>query len=106
MREVSAKCTVTSMAEGEVDTTLPDGWFKCAMGFLIAEWSSKIASHKVKGGMARRLEDPKAICSNCGKVHMGRVPNACKLRVGQEINQITKKTPCQSLPKQSYQGTR
>jgi len=78
MREVSKKCTVTSMAEGEVDITLPDGWFKCALGFLMAEWSSKSTSYKVKSGMMKRLEDPKAKCKVCGKVHIGRVPNACK----------------------------
>lgn len=77
MREVSTKCTVTSMAEGEVDITLPDGWFKCALGFLMAEWSSKSTSYKVQSGMARRLEDPKAICQYCGKVHLGRLPKAC-----------------------------
>jgi len=55
MREVSTKCTVTSMAEGEVDITLPDGWFKTTIAFVLAEWSSKIASHKVSSGMKRRL---------------------------------------------------
>jgi DNA invertase Pin-like site-specific DNA recombinase len=78
MREVSTKCTVTSMAEGEVDITLPDGWFKCAIGFLMAEWSSKSTSYKVQSGMQRRLADPKAICKVCEKVHLGRVPNKCK----------------------------
>jgi site-specific DNA recombinase len=81
MREVSKKCTVTSMAEGEVDTTLPDGWFKCAISFLFAEWSSKSTSYKVQSGMQRRLADPKAICKICGKVHLGRVPNRCKEEV-------------------------
>jgi len=78
MREVSKKCTVTSMAEGEVDITLPEGWFKCAISFLLAEWSSKSTSYKVSSGMARRLKDPKAICKVCGKVHLGRLPNKCK----------------------------
>jgi len=82
MREVSNKCTVTSMAEGEVDVTLPDGWFKCALGFLMAEWSSKISSHKVKSGMMKRLSDPKAVCSVCGKVHLGRVPDRCRKDLG------------------------
>jgi len=80
MREVSEKCTVTSMAEGEVDITLPDGWFKCALGFLMAEWSSKISSHKVQSGMARRLADPKAICKSCGVVHLGRHPKTCECK--------------------------
>ena len=78
MREVSSKCTVTSMAEGEVDITLPDGWFKCAIGFLMAEWSSKSTSYKVASGMARRLSDPKAICKSCGIVHLGRHPKTCE----------------------------
>ena len=78
MREISKKCTVTSMAEGEVDVTLPEGWFKVAIAFLLAEWSSKISSHKVKSGMRKRLLDPKAICLVCGKVHLGRVPDKCK----------------------------
>ena len=78
MREVSQKATVTSMAEGEVDITLPDGWFKCALGFLMAEWSSKSTSYKVKSGMLKRLQDPKAKCPICGKVHLGRIPNTCK----------------------------
>ena len=92
MREVSKKCTVTSMAEGEVDTTLPNGWFKTAIAFLLAEWSSKSTSYKVRSGMARRLTDPKAICKFCGKVHLGRIPNACK-----EENQKgrSKNTPSQ-----------
>ena len=70
--------SVTSMAEGEVDVTLPEGWFKVAIAFLLAEWSSKISSHKVKSGMRKRLLDPKAICLVCGKVHLGRVPDKCK----------------------------
>jgi site-specific DNA recombinase len=77
MREVSNKATVTSMAEGEVDITLPDGWFKCALGFLMAEWSSKSTSYKVQSGMARRLEDKKNICPSCGVVHLGRHPKTC-----------------------------
>jgi len=78
MREASKKCTVTSMAEGEVNTTLPDGWFKTAISFLMAEWSSKCASFKVQSGMARRLKDPKAICPSCGVVHLGRHPKTCE----------------------------
>ncbi len=81
MREVSNKCTVTSMAEGEVDITLPDGWFKCALGFLMAEWSSKSTSYKVSSGMARRLNDPNAICKSCGVVHLGRHPKTCECKI-------------------------
>ena len=77
MKEASEKCTITSMAEGEVDVTLPNGWFKTAIAFLLAEWSSKSQSYKVASGMQRRLKDPKAICKACGIVHLGRVPNKC-----------------------------
>ncbi len=78
MREVSQRCTVTSMAEGEADITVSEGWFKVAVAFLLAEWSSKGASDKVKSGMQRRLNNPKAKCKVCGKVHLGRVPLVCK----------------------------
>jgi len=78
MREVSEKCTVTSMAEGEAYTTTPEGWFKVAIAFLMAEWSSKCLSYKVSSGMRKRLEDPKAICKACGNVHLGRIPNKCR----------------------------
>ncbi len=77
MREVSERCTVTSMAEGEVDITIPEGWFKCALGFLMAEWSSKSLSNKVQSGMQRRLADKKNICESCGVVHIGRHPKNC-----------------------------
>jgi len=102
MREVSTKCTVTSMAEGEVDTTLPEGWFKVAIAFLLAEWSSKSASYKVQSGMQRRLEDKTKICKSCGVVHLGRHPKTCECdkclkRKGREkrrdkyhLNKITK----------------
>lgn len=78
LNQVTAKCKVTSLAEGDLGVTIPEQWFKSAIGFLMAEWSSKIASHKVKSGMAKRLNDPKAICKVCGEIHLGRVPNKCK----------------------------
>ena len=81
MREVSEKCTVTSMAEGEVYTTTPEGWFKCALAFLMAEWNSKNLSHKVSSGMMKRLEDPKAVCKSCGVVHLGRHPKTCECKI-------------------------
>lgn len=70
-------CTITSMAEGEVQVTLPDQWFKTAVSFLLAEWASKSQSFKVAGGMERRLKNPKAICESCGVVHLGRHPKTC-----------------------------
>ena len=78
LSEVTKKCKVTSLAEGELGVTIPEQWFKTTIGLLMAEWSSKIASYKVKSGMAKRLTDPKAICKACGKVHLGRVPKKCK----------------------------
>jgi len=78
LTEVTKKCKVTSMHEGEIEITIPDGWFKTAIGLLMAEWSSKVASYKVQSGMQRRLENPKAKCKVCGKVHLGRIPNSCK----------------------------
>ncbi len=77
LSEVTKKCEVTSLSEGELGVTIPEQWFKTAIGLLMAEWSSKIASHKVKSGMAKRLNNPEAICKVCGKVHLGRVPNKC-----------------------------
>ena len=81
MREVSNKATVTSMAEGEVDITLPEGWFKVAVAFLLAEWSSKSQSYKVQSGMQKRLDNPKAICESCGVVHLGRHPKTCRYNI-------------------------
>jgi len=78
MREVSTKCTVTSMAEGEAYLTTPEGWFKCALAFLMAEWSSKSLSYKVQSGMQKRLQDKKNICESCGVVHIGRHPKTCE----------------------------
>lgn len=77
MREVSEKATVTSMAEGEVDITLPEGWFKVAVAFLLAEWSSKSTSYKVQSGMLRRLENKDKVCESCNVVHLGRHPLSC-----------------------------
>ena len=90
MREVSEKCTVTSMAEGEVYITTPEGWFKCSIAFLMAEWASRISASKVKSGMDRRRSNPEKICKSCGVVHLGRHPSTCeckhcrKKRVGKE----------------------
>lgn len=90
MREASEKATVTSMAEGEVDITLPDGWFKTAVAFLLAEWSSKSTSYKVQSGMQRRADNKENICESCGVIHLGRHPKSCdckfchKKRVGKD----------------------
>lgn len=79
IREASEyNCTITSLAEGEVDVTMPDGWFRCALAFLMAEWSSKSMSYKVKSGMDRRLNNKEKICESCKVVHLGRHPLTCK----------------------------
>jgi predicted site-specific integrase-resolvase len=91
LSEVTEKCKVTSLAEGELGVTIPEQWFKTTIGLLMSEWSSKIQSYKVTSGMKKRLTNPKAICEFCGGVHLGRIPNKCK-RVGQinrgEIKQL------------------
>jgi len=81
LKEVSGKCTVTSMAEGEVYITEPEGWFKCSIAFLIAEWASRITAYKVKSGMDRRKLNPEKICKSCGVIHLGRHPKSCDCKV-------------------------
>ena len=78
LKEVTNKASVTSLAEGELGVTIPEQWFKTAIGFLMAEWSSRITAYKVKSGMDKRLLDESKKCRVCGKVHLGRVPMACK----------------------------
>jgi DNA invertase Pin-like site-specific DNA recombinase len=80
MREASEKCTVTSMAEGEVDSTLPEGWFKTAVSFLLAEWSSRSTSYKVASGMDKLRNNKDKICESCGIVHLGRHPFTCECK--------------------------
>lgn len=81
LTEVTEKCQVTSLAEGELGVTIPEQWFKSAIGFLMAEWSSKISSFKVKSGMEKRLNDKSKICSFCGIVHLGRHPESCMCEI-------------------------
>lgn len=96
MREVSDKCTVTSMAEGEVYITEPEGWFKCSIAFLMAEWASRITAYKVQSGMNRLRNNKDKICLSCGVVHLGRHPLTCmckscnKKRVGKEYYEKNK----------------
>jgi len=77
LREVTEKAKVTSLAEGELGVTIPEQWFKSAIGFLMAEWSSRITAYKVKSGMDKRKQDKSKICSYCGVVHLGRHPSSC-----------------------------
>lgn len=70
--------TVVSVLEGEIDVTYPQGWFRCSIGFLMAEWASRIKSHKISQAMERRRNDKRKICHSCGVVHLGRHPNTCE----------------------------
>lgn len=54
-------CTITSLAEGEVDVTSPEGWFKQAIAFLFAEWSARAQGWKVRSGMAKAKAQGKPI---------------------------------------------
>jgi len=46
-------CTIVSIAEGEIDWTTPQGWFKSYIALGMAEWASRDKSWKVKSGMQR-----------------------------------------------------
>tara|TARA_Y100000310_G_scaffold322587_1_gene381783 strand:+ start:609 stop:1169 length:561 start_codon:yes stop_codon:yes gene_type:complete len=78
LSDVTKKCQVTSLAEGEIGVTIPEQWFKTAIGLLMAEWSSKSTAYKVQSGMQKRLNDPKNVCVSCGVIHLGRHPKTCK----------------------------
>lgn len=77
LAEVNEKAKVTSLAEGDIGTDIPEKWFKTAIGFLMAEWASRIMAYKVQSGMERRKNDKRKICSSCGIVHLGRHPASC-----------------------------
>lgn len=83
LREVTEKAKITSLAEGELGTTIPEQWFKSAIGFLMAEWSSRITAYKVKSGMDRRAINKEKICKSCSEregkdiIHLGRHPASC-----------------------------
>lgn len=70
--------TVTSIAEGECDTTTPNGWFKVGVALLMAEWASRSQGFKVSQAMARKRADLSQSCPSCGVVHLGRHPIACE----------------------------
>lgn len=56
-------CTLTSLKEGEFETTSSQGWFKSTAALMFAEWDSRVKSEKVKHGMKT--------ARNLGK-HVGR----------------------------------
>ena len=80
LAEVTEKCKVISLAEGELGIEIPEQWFKTAIGLLMAEWSSKSTAYKVSSGMDRRLNNKEKICESCGVVHLGRHPNSCQCK--------------------------
>lgn len=69
--------TVTSIAEGECDTTTPNGWFKVGVALLLAEWASRSQGFKVSQAMERKRADLSQACLSCGVVHLGRHPKTC-----------------------------
>lgn len=71
-------CTVVSIAEGEIDFTSPQGWFRSLMALGFAEWASREKSWRIKQSVERRRNDKRKICKSCGVVHMGRHPNTCQ----------------------------
>ena len=71
-------CTVVSIAEGEIDVTSSPGWLRTGIFLLMAEWSSRDKSDKVKSAMERMRNDDRRKCHSCGIVHMGRHPATCK----------------------------
>lgn len=81
LAEVTEKCKVISLAEGELGVEIPEQWFKTAIGLLMAEWSSKSTAYKVTSGMERRLANKEKICSSCGVVHLGRHPHSCQCAI-------------------------
>jgi len=80
LAEVNDKAKVTSLAEGDIGTDIPEKWFKSAIGFLMAEWASRISAYKIRGGMERRKNDKRKICGSCGIVHLGRHPGSCNCK--------------------------
>lgn len=73
-----SNCTIVSIAEGEIDWTEPQGWFKSLIALGMAEWASRDKSWKVTNAMERRRNDTRNICGSCGIIHMGRHPTVCK----------------------------
>jgi DNA invertase Pin-like site-specific DNA recombinase len=67
--------TITSMKEGEIEVTSNQGWMQSSILLMLAEYSSRIQSEKVKSGMQRAK---KKICESCGIAHLGRHSKKCK----------------------------
>lgn len=73
-----AGCTIVSIAEGEIDFTTPQGWFRSLMAVGFAEWASREKSWRVKHSMDRLRKDKRRICKSCGVIHLGRHPTSCR----------------------------
>lgn len=95
LEEVSRRnCTVVSVAEGEIDVTSSPGWLRTGIFLLMAEWSSRDKSDKVKSAMERRRRDKRKICKSCGIVHLGRHPKTCSCpRCRRPTNEGRKDSP-------------
>lgn len=79
LKEVhEAGCTVVSIAEGEIDFTSPQGWFRSLMALGFAEWASREKSWRVTQAMDRIRNDKRRICKSCGVIHLGRHPKTCR----------------------------
>ena len=54
LKELSElKVNVISLSEGEIEVTSSGGWMKTAIFLMMAEWSSRIQSEKVRSGMKK-----------------------------------------------------
>lgn len=73
-----AGATVVSIAEGEIDFTQPQGWFRSLMALGMAEWASREKSWRVKQSVERRRNDARRVCKSCGETHMGAHPKVCE----------------------------
>lgn len=70
---------VISISEGEIDVTSSGGWMKSAIFLMMAEWSSKLHSEKVRSGMAKARNLGKKIGGFKGNKKMKGGLNRSKL---------------------------
>lgn len=101
LSEVNEKAKVTSLAEGDIGTDIPEKWFRTAIGLLMAEWASRITAYKVTSGMERRRNDKRKICLSCGFVHLGRHPSTCECPRCRKIKGRVKTSLSESIPQNS-----
>jgi len=72
-----AGCTITSLAESDIDVTTSQGWMKAALFLMMTEWAGRIMSDKIKSGMDKRKNDQRHYCESCKTIHLGRHPKTC-----------------------------